>query len=458
MPRLSVNAPACDRQEGGKTCGSSQKPTVESIEFMVLGAALRLVFSSLCGLVLMLPAGATSPTVSTAATELASPWAPTPAASWDEAHIRGSLHVFANGQPSETTRCVAGAMHQWRVLINPDAATVRIVEVGSPPRPLALREGLLSEVHYVPDGRHALLATRSGWILRLDLEQARLVAEVRVGLVLRGAALSAPREGLPSLLAVANEVPRTLAVVDEQLKLVQLLRVADKTGRTTSRVAAIRIAKARNSFVATLMDVPELWEISYNPKAPEIALGLVHDFQFREGYFVPGYLNPQRSMLPSPALDFLLTEAGHEVLTVHRDSDAVQPAPSARLQVTHLDVRRKVAELGLPGSPALDRSLAWSADGQDRLAVPNEQLGLVSILDPRRWALLGHVRTDGPVRFLRTVPGSPWLWLDVGAAPGAELSVLRVNKSTLEIVERLAEGGVDTTTVNPAAAVPRCTP
>lgn len=423
-----------------------------------LGPVLLLVFSSLCGLALTLPAGATSPTAPTASSAVASPVVSTPAGSWDEAQIRESLRVFAISQPGQTPRCVNGVVPRRSVLIDPGAAAVRVVEAGEPPRLLALRDGLLPEVHYLPDGRHALLATRSGWILRLDLEQARLVAEVRVGLVLRDVALSASREGQSSLLAVANAAPHTLAVVDEQLKLVQLLRVADRAGRATSRVAAIRTANARNSFVATLMDVPELWEISYNPMAPEIALGLVHDFLFREGFFVPGYLNPQRSALPTPALDFFLTEDGNEVLTVHADSDSMRPGTNARLQVTHLDVRRKVAELVLPGWPAPGRSLGWSAGGQDRLAVPNERLGLVNVIDPRRWALLGQLSTEGPVRFLRSAPGSPWLWIDSGTAPGEELSVLRVNKSTLEIVERLAGGGDDTPTDHPTVRAPRCRP
>lgn len=97
--------------------------------------------------------------------------------------------------------------------------------------------------------------------------------------------------------------------------------------------------------------MPELWEISYNPKAPEIALGLVHDFQYHEGSFVPGYLNPQRSTLPSPVTDFLLSESGNEVLTAHAESDLLHPGASARMQVTHLDVRRKVAEFVAPDWP-----------------------------------------------------------------------------------------------------------
>ena len=415
---------------------------------------------NLCGLVLALaiPAGAAQSASPAVSAEMALPMAATPAASWDEVNIRASQRVFAVDIPAPSAPCVAGAMHQHRVLIQPDRATVNIVGAGSQSRTLALRDGLLPDVHYLPDGRHALLATSSGWLLRLDLAQAQLVAEVRVGLMLRGVALSAPHEGLPRLLAAANAAPHTLVIVDEQLKLVKLLRVADKTGRRPSGVAAIRVAQARSSFVATLLDVPELWELSYNPKAPEIALGLVHDFQYREGYFVPGYLNPQRSTLSSPARDFLMAPDGNSALTAHAGSESQPLDAGVKLRVTHLDVRRRVAEVALPGWPALDRSLLWRVGGQDRLAVPDEKLGLVSVIDPDHWALLGQLRTDGPVRVMRNPADSPWLWLDTGTAPNAGLAVLKVNKNTLEVVERLAAGVGEVGAENPPAPVYRCSP
>jgi hypothetical protein len=334
---------------------------------------LRLLCTSLCALTLAQSAGVASSAEPTVLSEQASPGVPTPVASWDESQIRASLRVIVDSQPNQTPHCSNGALHQRSAVLNPEATAVSIIESGAQPRLLALRDGLLPEVHYLPDGRYALLATRSGWVLRIDLEQARLVAEVRAGLVLRGVALSAGRSGLPDLLAVANAEPHTLAVLDEHLKLIKLLRVADKTGHTTSPVAQIRTAKTRSSFIATFTDIPELWEISYNPKSPEIAVGLVHDFQYREGTFMPGYLNPQRSNLPSPATDFLLAEGGDEVVTAHAESDLLHARAGARLQVTNLDVRRKVAEFALPGWPALGHSLAWSIDGQDRLAAPGEK-------------------------------------------------------------------------------------
>lgn len=397
--------------------------------------------SCLCGMSMAWSALAAAPLRPMGAGEPAVQSSPAPVGQWDASDIRASWQVWTPGVAGSSTACPTHAVPGWRtVAIDAGAASVHIAGGGTATRHLALREELLPEVHYLPDGRYALMATRTGWVLRLDLELAQLVAEVRVGLLTNGTALSAPRAGHPGLLAIANGEPHTLAVLDEQLQLIKLLPVIDKAGGTSSGVAAIQTAAARGSFVATLALVPELWEISYQPTAPEIGLGLVHDFQYREGQFVPGYLNPQRSVLPTPAREFFLAGSGHEVITAHGGADSQHSGAGARMRITHLDTRGKVAELTLPGWPALDRSLSWNSKGQERLAVPNTSLGLVSIVDPKRWALLGHLRTDGPVRFVSTTPESPWLWIDSGALPGAPLSTLKVDKTSLDVVEEVADG------------------
>ncbi len=289
------------------------------------GRALRLVCVAVYGVVLALPADA-------------SPSAESPV----------SMGLM---WPLAIPRCVSNDTPQRRVLFKPDGASVEIAEAGAPSQLLMLREGLLPKAHYLPDGRHVLLSTRHGWVLRLDLVLARLVAEVRVGTISNGSALSAVRADQPSLLAVANAEPHTLVVLDEHLKVIKLLRAADRTGRTTSPVAKIDVAKNRGSFIASFSHMPELWEISYNPRSPEIALGLVHDFQYREGSFVPGYLNPLRSILLSPAIDFRLSESGNEVVSAHAASGVLHPDTPVQIQVVHLDVRRKIAEFMAPGWP-----------------------------------------------------------------------------------------------------------
>lgn len=381
---------------------------------------LRFFGCGACVVVLSLPvAGVTAPAQPIGAGKPETmATAPPVLAKWNASDISKSYRAFADQQPEQPLRCTNGVTPLRSVLINPDSVGIRIGEASAPPRLLVLRDGLLPEVHYLRDGRHAVMATRNGWVMKIDLAQARLVAEVRVGMVLRGVALSASHAGWPSLLAVANAEPHTLAMLDEGLALVKLLRVADKADEKTSGVAAVRTAVTRNSFVATLTDIPELWEISYDPQADGI---------------------PQRTTLPSPTEDFFLTETGRDVLTAHADLDFSRPGASARVQVTNLDLRRKVAEWALPGWPALGGSWAWSVNGKDRLAVPNARLGLVSILDSARWTVLGHLRTDGPVRALRSTRDSPWLWLDAGVTAEDPASMLRVDKSTLEVEEGLVD-------------------
>ena len=265
----------------------------------------------------------------------------------------------------ETSTCADLAVRQRTVLVNTAAGQLVISGPAAPTRQVTLRPGLMPEVHQLPDGRHALLTTQDGWVIRVDLAHARQVAEVRVGQVVRSTALSGTRTALPSVLAVANAIPSTLVLLDENLQTLKVMKVTDKTGEQASSVAMVQTADARDSFVLSLQDLPELWEVSYKPTAPEIALGMVHDFQYREGSFVPGYLNAQRISLPTPVETFHLSNQGHEVLSAHL-KPAVGATPGAAfMQVTHLDVRGKVAEFSLPhwpASPALMKHTYGEAD------------------------------------------------------------------------------------------------
>ena len=226
------------------------------------------------------------------------------------------------------------------VRIGPDGASVEIVQGDNTVKRLTLRPNLLPEVHYLGTSRHAILATRDGWLLRLDLESGQQITERKLNAVVSSTALSAPHLGQNQLLAVGSKTPNTLTIVNEQFDVLKTIPVVDKTGRLKSGLATIRTAKTRDSFIILLADAPELWEVSYNPQAPEIGLGMVHDFQYREGHFVPGYLNPQRSTLPSQAQDFVLLNSGQEVLTVQGSEQALSGGGNVHLYVMHLDVRK----------------------------------------------------------------------------------------------------------------------
>ena len=130
---------------------------------------------------------------------------------------------------------------------------------------------------FTPDGRYVFFASRDGWVTKYDIWTLQVVAEVRAGINTRNVAVS----GDGKFVAVANYLPHTLVLLDADLQLLKVLDIGD--GTQTSRVSAVYDAAPRRSFVAALKDMPELWEISYDPNAEEIPVGLIHDFQFREG-------------------------------------------------------------------------------------------------------------------------------------------------------------------------------
>ncbi len=234
---------------------------------------------------------------------------------------------------------------RWQVAVAADAAGVKITGPTGVVRQFVVNAGLLPQWHWSSNRCAVLLASRDGWVFRLDVQRAEVSARVRVGLRLRATALSVPHAGQPTLLAIANEAPHTLPILDEYLQLQKLLAVTDRYGQRSSAVLGIAASAPRQSFVLALESVPELWEVSYNSRAPDIALGMVHDFQYREGQFVAGYLNPQRTSLALPAAEFRLSPDGHEVWSLHAETPVV---------VTHLDVRRPVAQRALPSGLGLD--------------------------------------------------------------------------------------------------------
>jgi hypothetical protein len=249
-----------------------------------------------------------------------------------------------------STTCLAQAARDlaWQVSVNADRDGVHIRDQKGGTQDLPTAPAMLGAVHMLPDGASALVASRTGWVFRLDLAQGKVLTRVQVAQRINGTALSVPPPGQSALLAIANEWPHTLVILDSELQAVRELPAVDPSGRLSSPLLAVRVAASRSSFIVGLKHLPELWEVSYNPKAPEIALGMVHDFQYREGSFVPGYLNPQRIVLATPALDFWLSSQGDEALSLHDNSETHDGSGHRRVSVTHLDVRRQVGELRLP--------------------------------------------------------------------------------------------------------------
>jgi len=289
----------------------------------------------------------------------------------------------------------------------------------------ASRYALHGGPKFTPDGRYVYFASRDGWISKFDLWNLKTVAEVRAGINTRNAAVSSDGK----YVAVANYLPHSLVILDADLSLVKVLDVKDKEGRASSRVSAVYDAGPRRSFVAALKDVKELWEVSYDPKAPDIPTGLVHDFQYREGAFVPGFLNARRTPLDDYLDDFFFTPDYSAVMGASREGGSGQ--------VVNLDVRRKIATLDVPGMPHLGSGITWTRDGRPVMATPNLREGVVSVVDMKDWKTVGQIRTLGPGFFMRSHENTRYAWVDSMMSPAHKDTLQVIDKDTLKVVAAL---------------------
>jgi cytochrome c553/DNA-binding beta-propeller fold protein YncE len=269
----------------------------------------------------------------------------------------------------------------------------------------ASRYALHGGPKFSPDGRYVYFGSRDGWITKYDLYKLRIVSEVRAGLNMRNVAVS----GDGQWVLAGNYLPGTVVLFDANL-------------------------------IVALKDLPELWEISYDPKAPPIHDGYVHDFRMGEAIAKPGYLGVRRTPLSQPLDDFFFDPPYRHVIGAGRPASGDSSAPSA--QVINLDARQRVASLPLPGMPHLGSGISFQYQGQAVLATPNLQQGLISVIDMKTWQIIKQIPTPGPGFFMRSHERSPYLWVDSMMAPQAKHILTVIDKTTLAPVAQVkaAEG------------------
>lgn len=354
----------------------------------------------------------------------------TPLPAWGEKEIRASRVVHADAAGlSARPKFDADPMNLFVVVESGDHH-VSILD-GDKLEPIyrfASRYALHGGPKFSPEGRFVYFASRDGWISKFDLWNLTLVAEVRAGINTRNAAVS----GDGKFVAVANYLPHSIVILDADLNPVKVLPTADLEGKS-SRVSAIYDAAPRKSFVAALKDVKEAWEISYDPKASPVYDGYVHDYKMGEGIAKPGYLNPRRIPLEDYLDDFFFSQDYTQVMGASR-GDGKGPLHG---QVVNLDVRRKVADLDLPGMPHLGSGITWTRQGRTVMATPNLNEGLVSVIDMRDWKTVKDIKTLGPGFFLRSHEKSRYAWTDSMMSREHKDTLQVIDKESLEMVAQL---------------------
>jgi len=306
----------------------------------------------------------------------------------------------------------------------------------------ASRYALHGGPKFSPDGRYVYFGSRDGWITKYDLWRLAVVAEVRAGLNMRNVAVSADGRWVMA----ANYLPHTLALFDSDLQLVRTYSAGTLDGKASSRVSAVYDAAPRHSFVVALKDIPEIWEISYDPQAAPIHDGLVHDYKMGEAIATPGYLGVRRTPLDEPLDDFFFDQSYRHVLGATRPKDASAPGPqggtgAATAQVVNLDVRRKIADLPIAGMPHLGSGITFAWNGTTVLASPNLQGGAIDVIDMQTWKPVATIPTPGPGFFMRSHEKTRYAWTDSMMSRSAKDTMTLIDKATLQPVATVREPG-----------------
>ncbi len=200
-------------------------------------------------------------------------------------------------------------------------------------------------------------------------------------------------------------------------------------------MSAVYDAAPRQSFVAALKDIPDVWEPSYDPKAEPVFKGYVHDYKIGEAIALPGMWTPRVTRLDAILDDFFFSQDYAYVLGAARPADGGdKPAPGG--QVVNLDVRRKIADLPLPGLPHLGSGISWQYQDRPVMATPNLKEGVVSVIDMKDWKVIKEIKIAGPAFFMRSHEKTPYAWVDAMMSKDKDTMQL-LDKRTLEIAKTL---------------------
>lgn len=290
---------------------------------------------------------------------------------------------------------------------------------------------------FTRDGRFVYFASRDGWISKFDLYQLKYVAEIRAGINTRNLAISDDGR----YVAVANYWPHNLVILDgRDLSLERILPTVSQQGKS-SRISAVYHARPRHSFVLALKDVPEVWEVPYDPNAKAPFTGLVHDYNPESGEPIvsgSGQFVPIKITLDRIVDDFFFTQDYRWLIGATRPNGSGKAKKTNALGVViNLDVRRAVKQLPLPGMPHLGSGITWTYQGRRVLATPNLGASAISIIDVSNWRVIKTIETLGPGFFIRSHENTPYAWADVFFGPHKN-KIHIIDKRTLNIVKTLA--------------------
>ncbi len=265
---------------------------------------------------------------------------------------------------------------------------------------------------YSPDGRYVYFASRDGWISKFDIYNLKMVAEVRVGINTRNAAISF--DG--NTIAVGNYLPNNIVLLNaSDLSLAKVIEAINENS-VSSRVSAVYTAPTRGSFIAAMKDFTEIWEIPYQKGKQQF--------------------EPRRVKINDYLDDFFFNQDYSLVIGASRPANSKGRQKNLTGKVININTGKLVADIDLNGMPHLGSGITWDYQGREVLASPNLSRNEVSIIDTGTWKTVKRLKTQGPGFFMRSHGKSKYAWVDVFFGPNKD-KIHVIDKSTLEIVKTL---------------------
>lgn len=218
-------------------------------------------------------------------------------------------------------------------------------------------------------------------------------------------ALTASRDGRWVLAAQG----RQLTLLAAEGRVAKTYAGSDLARRRSGAASWLAALPQRHSFVAAWPALGELWEIQLDPAAPPIHDGLVHDYRMDEAIASAGFLGVRRAPLAMPLPAFAFTS---DLVPWIAGIDRANPD---RVAVVHLDVRRTIAVLPLPGAQPAGAALRREG-AQWHWWLPTA--AGVSVIDAARWRTLTQLDVEGRARALMFTGDQLWMLAEpVGGMP-----------------------------------------
>jgi len=274
--------------------------------------------------------------------------------------------------------------------------------------------------------RYAYLLTEDGWVNKFDKLLLNVVAKIKVGIKTSNIAISHDDK----YLVAANIEPQSLVILNSSdLSLAKLMPAIDKQGKS-SPVSAVHTAASFNSFIASLKNSKELWEINYQNPPPADFGEWVHDYRKDSGEATIKRFPVRHIRLPAPIEDFFFD---------HDSANLVCIATKGKAQVVDLDLARKVATLPVAGIPHSSSGIIWKEDKKMQVAMIDAKDKSVVVIDASTWKISKKTSINSIGLIIPDPYQSSTIWVSI--LSGKNRGDIQIfDRSSLKIIKTLHPG------------------